>query len=116
MKWLKKTPIKYFSDLFIVVSVLAWIFAIVFFIVFAIFSTVVNMDNSIWSDLAALIEIPLSCGGAMWMYKNAAQHKAAAQRGETCAEDFPDDEEEEFDCAEGTDTDTHSTSDDDTVG
>lgn len=82
-------PINYFSDLFIVAMVVAWIVIIVIMVVFSIISTVVHADNSIWTDLANLVAMPLSCGGALWMIKNAVQHNMAGKQGKEVPFDFP---------------------------
>lgn len=89
MKWLKKSPINYFSDLFIAAMVLAWILVILVMVIMAVYSTVRNADNSIWSEVQSLVAVPLSCGGAIWMIKNAVQHAIANQKGEQAQEDFP---------------------------
>lgn len=88
-KALDKSPINYFSDLFIVAMVLAWIIVLIIMIGIAIYSTVVMCDNSIWPDVANLVGIPLSAGGAIWMIKNSVQHAIAYSRGERAHMDFP---------------------------
>lgn len=88
-KALEKSPINYFSDLFIVAMVLAWIVVLVIMIGMAIYSTVVLCDNMLWSDIANLVAVPLSCGGAIWMIKNSVQHAIAYNRGERAHMDFP---------------------------
>lgn len=70
--------------------VIMWIAVIFIMAVMAIYSTLVWADNSIWSDLGALVQIPLASGGAIWMIKNAVQHKIAAQQGKKVEEDFPE--------------------------
>lgn len=89
-RFLQKSPINYFSDLFIAAMVIMWIAVIFIMAVMAIYSTLVWADNSIWSDLGALVQIPLASGGAIWMIKNAVQHKIAAQQGKKVEEDFPE--------------------------
>ncbi len=86
---LGKSPINYFSDLFIVAMVLGWLIVLVIMIAFAAYSTIVNTDVSIWSDIANLVSIPLSCGGAIWMIKNSVQHAIANNRGQQAKMDFP---------------------------
>lgn len=88
-KALKKSPINYFSDLFIVSMVIVWIIAIIAMMIFAIYSTLVWADNSIWSDLGTLVGLPLSCGGAIWMIKNGVQHAIANKDGRQAHMDFP---------------------------
>lgn len=88
-KALKKSPINYFSDLFVVVMVIAWIIVIIIMLAMAIFSTVCYADNSIWSELGSLVSIPLSAGGAIWMIKNSVQHAIAYNKGEQAHMDFP---------------------------
>ena len=88
-KALGKSPINYFSDLFIVAMVLAWIFVLIIMVIFAVYSTMELADTSIWPDLANLVAIPLSCGGAIWMIKNSVQHAIMNKQGKQCPEDFP---------------------------
>jgi len=88
-KWLGKSPINYFSDLFIVVMVLAFLVTIVAMLVMAIYSTIVNQDNSIWSDLGILVAVPVSCGGGIWMIKNSVSHAIMNKQGKECKYDFP---------------------------
>ena len=78
---LQESPIKYFSDLFIVAMVLVWIFTIIAMISMGIYSTIVYANNSIWTDLGALVAVPLSAGGAIWMIKNSVQHAILNKRG-----------------------------------
>lgn len=96
---LKDSPINYFSDLFVVAMVIAWVVTIVLMVVFAIYSNVVLADTSVWSYVWELVGIPLSAGGAMWMLKNSVQHALANQQGRECKMDFPkvrvDDEDAE---------------------
>lgn len=88
-KALDKSPINYFSDLFIVAMVVAWVLVLIIMIGIAIYSTIVLCDNSIWPDVANLVGIPLSAGGAIWMIKNSVQHAIAYSRGERAHMDFP---------------------------
>lgn len=88
-KVLDKSPINYFSDLFIVSMVVAWVVVLIIMIGVAIYSTVVLCDNMLWSDIANLVAVPLSCGGAIWMIKNSVQHAIAYNRGERAHMDFP---------------------------
>lgn len=85
---LQESPIKYFSDLFIVAMVLVWIFTIIAMISMGIYSTIVYANNSIWTDLGALVAVPLSAGGAIWMIKNSVQHAILNKRGIEAPADF----------------------------
>jgi hypothetical protein len=69
--------------------VLGWIVVLFIMVVVAIYVTLVNGDTSMWSDIANLVAIPLSCGGAIWMIKNSVQHAIANNRGERAHMDFP---------------------------
>ncbi len=95
-KALKKSPINYFSDLFIIAMVLAWVVVLLVMCIMAVYATVNYADVTIWSDIANLTGIPLSCGGAVWMIKNSVQHAIANNRGEQAKMDFPKVEEAEF--------------------
>ncbi len=86
---LKKSPINYFSDLFVAVMVVAWVAVIIIMIIMAIYTTIVFCDTSIWSYIDNLVTVPLSCGGAIWMVKNSVQHAIANNRGEQAHMDFP---------------------------
>lgn len=99
---IKKSPINYFSDLFIISMVMAWIAVIVIMLIFAIYSTVIIADTSIWSYLTELVSMPLSAGGAVWMIKNGVQHAIANRNGKQAHMDFPkvDVEDIEYEKAE----------------
>lgn len=86
---IRESPINYFSDLFIVAMVLAWIVVIFIMMCVGIYSVVVLHETSIWSDVGTLVAVPLSCGGAIWMIKNSVQHAILNNRGESCPHDFP---------------------------
>ena len=86
---LKNSPINYFSDLFVVAMVVAWIVTIIIMMIFAIYSNIKLEDTSVWSYVWELVGIPLSAGGAMWMLKNSVQHAIANQQGRECKKDFP---------------------------
>ena len=86
---LKKSPINYFSDLFVAAMVVAWIAVIVIMVAAAVYATVRLADTSIWCEVGSLVAMPLSCGGAIWMVKNTVQHAIANNRGEKCPMDFP---------------------------
>lgn len=97
---LKESPINYFSDLFIVATVLMWIVDNIYQSIIATIVTVNSIvlsqqtgtncyDTSMWASIGANIAIPLSCGGAIWMIKNSIQHAIFNHRGEQAKEDFP---------------------------
>lgn len=86
---LKKSPINYFSDLFVVAMVVVWIIVIIIMLAVGIYATLEYCDTSMWSDIANLVSIPLSCGGAIWMVKNSVQHAIANNKGKQAKMDFP---------------------------
>lgn len=86
---LRKSPINYFSDLFIIFMVLSWIIVLLIMIGIAIYATIIMCDTSIWSYISNLVGIPLSCGGALWMLKNSVQHAIANSKGKVAKMDFP---------------------------
>lgn len=97
---LKKSPINYFSDLFIVAMVVFWIVDNVYQSIVATVVTMssvyismqsgtMNFDTSMWASIGTNVAIPLSCGGAIWMIKNSVQHAIAYSRGKRANQDFP---------------------------
>ncbi len=86
---IRKSPINYFSDLFIVAMVLAWVSVLLTMVIFAIYSTIILADTTVWGEVGTLVAVPLSCGGAIWMVKNSVQHAIAANRGDKVVMDFP---------------------------
>lgn len=86
---LKKSPINYFSDLFIVAMVVSWVVTLVIMTVMGIYSTITFQDNTIWSDVGVLAAVPLSAGGAIWMIKNSVVHYISARNGKEAKYDFP---------------------------
>ena len=116
-------PINYFSDLFIVAMVVAWIIIMVIMTIFSIISTIAYADNSIWTDLANLVAMPLSCGGALWMIKNAVQHNMAGKQGKEVPFDFPkvnadgedDGFEEEYCATNQTETEEETNNDEEVI-
>ena len=102
-KWLDKlrrSPINYFSDLFIVSMVVMWIVDNVYQSIVASAVTISSIilsaqmgaslyDTSMWASIGTNVAIPLSCGGAIWMIKNSIQHAISNRRGERAREDFP---------------------------
>ncbi len=87
---LQKSPIHYFSDLFMFSVVVIWLMVIVNMLAGAWVATVRNCDNSIWSDLGVLTAVPLSCGVAGWMARICINHHNANQQGKQAAMDLPD--------------------------
>ena len=88
-KALNKSPISYFSDLFVAVMVVGWIVALVILIGAAFYSMVILGYTDVWQYVTELVTIPLSAGGAIWMIKNSVQHAIANNQGRRCPEDFP---------------------------
>lgn len=97
---IKKSPINYFSDLFITAMVLMWIFDNIYQSLIATTVTVSSVilslqtgmscyDTSMWTSIGSNVAIPLSCGGAIWMVKNAIQHAISNSKGEIAKQDFP---------------------------
>ena len=97
---LRKSPINYFSDLFIVAMVLMWIISNIYQSVIASIVTVSSIilshkigmacyDTSMWASIGTNVAIPLSCGGAIWMVKNAVQHAISNAKGKSAHMDFP---------------------------
>ena len=86
---LQESPINYFSDLFIIAMVLAWIVVLIIMVGVGVYSAIALHETSIWSDIGTLVAVPLSCGGAIWMIKNSVQHAIRNNRGESCPYDFP---------------------------
>lgn len=97
---LKRSPINYFSDLFIVAMVLMWIVDNVYQSIMATTVTVSSIilssqtgtncyDTSMWASIGTNVAIPLSCGGAIWMVKNSVQHAISNYKGKLAAKDFP---------------------------
>lgn len=97
---IRKSPINYFSDLFIVAMVVMWIFDNLYQTVIATIVTINSVilsnetgmsciDTSMWSSIGANVSIPLSCGGAIWMIKNSIQHAIKNYKNEEAPMDFP---------------------------
>lgn len=101
-KWLtklKRSPINYFSDLFIVSMVLMWIVDNVYQSIIATTVTISSIilshstgmncyDTSMWSSIGTNVAVPLSCGGAIWMIKNSIQHAISNYKGKEAKQDF----------------------------
>ena len=98
VKKIKESPIRYFSDLFITVMVLAWVLSIPVVCLAAVFTTIFLQDTSLWTEFVNLITIPLTAGGAIWMIKNSVQHAIRNKQEKECKYDFPavDTEEIEY--------------------
>lgn len=102
-KWLtklKRSPINYFSDLFIVSMVVMWIADNVYQSIIATTVTISSIvlsyrtgvncyDTSMWASIGTNVAIPLSCGGAIWMIKNSIQHAISNYKGKEAVKDFP---------------------------
>lgn len=97
---LNKSPINYFSDLFIVAMVTMWIADNVYQSIIATIVTISSIvlsdqtgmacyDTSMWASIGTNVAIPLSCGGAIWMIKNSVQHAISNYRGKEAVKDFP---------------------------
>ena len=97
---IRKSPINYFSDLFIVAMVLMWIVDNVYQSVIATIVTISSVvlshqvgmnciDTSMWASIGTNVAIPLSCGGAIWMIKNSIQHAINNYKGKQVRKDFP---------------------------
>lgn len=97
---LKKSPINYFSDLFIVAMVSMWIADNIYQSIIATTVTVSSIvlshqtgvncfDTSMWASIGTNVAIPLSCGGAIWMIKNSIQHAISNYKGKEAIKDFP---------------------------
>ena len=97
---IRKSPINYFSDLFIVAMVVMWIVDNVYQSIIASVVTVSSVilsnetgtncyDTSMWTSIGNNVAIPLSCGGAIWMVKNAVQHAISNYKGKEAKKDFP---------------------------
>lgn len=95
---LNRSPINYFSDLFVAAMVVVWIVVLIITIGAAIYSMICFCDTSVWSYVENMATVPLTAGGAIWMIKNSVQHAIANNRGERAHEDFPK--------VEGTETDS----------
>lgn len=89
MGFLQRSPINYFSDLFIMAMVVAWILVLVIMAIVAVYATLRLGDTSMWNDVGTLVAVPLSAGGAIWMIKCGVQHAIANQQGKTARMDFP---------------------------
>lgn len=86
---LKKSPINYFSDLFIVAMVTGWVAVLLIMTGMAIYATLSYADTYIWSEVRSLVSGPLEAGGAIWMIKNGVQHAIASYQGRQAHMDFP---------------------------
>lgn len=97
---IRKSPINYFSDLFITAMVLMWIVDNIYQSVIATAVTISSIilsyqtamncyDTSMWASIGTNVAIPLSCGGAIWMIKNGIQHAISNSKGKLAHQDFP---------------------------
>ena len=88
-KVLERSPINYFSDLFVFAMVAAWIIALIVMTFAAFYSMIVLKDTSVWVEVGTLVAVPLTAGGAIWMVKNSVQHAIMNYKGKSCPHDFP---------------------------
>lgn len=97
---LKRSPINYFSDLFIAAMVVLWIADCVYESIIASVVTISSIllshetgvscyDTSMWASIGTNVAIPLSCGGGIWMIKNSIQHAISYSKGKRAHMDFP---------------------------
>lgn len=97
---IRKSPINYFSDLFIIAMVLMWIVDNVYQSVIATIVTINSVvlsnqtgaqcyDTSMWASIGTNVAIPLASGGALWMIKNSIQHAINNYKGKEAPMDFP---------------------------
>lgn len=116
---LRRSPINYFSDLFIIAMVLMWMIDNIYQSIVATIVTISSIqlsyttgiagyDTSMWSSIGTNVAIPLSCGGALWMIKNSIQHAISNYKGKEVIKDFPavhpDGESDEIELEERSDT------------
>ena len=95
-KALNNSPINYFSDLFIIAMVLAWIIAIIVMMVMAVYATVTFCDTSIWCYVQELVAVPLAAGSSVYLVKCGVQHAIANNQGKQAHMDFPRVDTDEF--------------------
>jgi hypothetical protein len=97
---IRQSPINYFSDLFVTAMVLMWIVDNLYQSIIATSVTVSSIalsiqtgvnyyDTSMWSSIGNNVAVPLTCGGAVWMVKNAIQHAINNSKGKEAPMDFP---------------------------
>ena len=97
---LGRSPINYYSDLFIVAMVLMWIVDNIYESIIATIVTIASIilsqetgtscyDTTMWASIGANVAVPLSCGGAVWMVKNSVQHAISYYKGKEAVKDFP---------------------------
>lgn len=113
---IRKSPINYFSDLFIIAMVSFWIIDNVYQSVIATIVTINSVilsnqtgvqcyDTSMWSSIGTNVALPLASGGAVWMIKNSVQHAINNYKGKEAPMDFPavhpEGEDEDIELEEG---------------
>ena len=97
---LGRSPINYYSDLFIVAMVLMWIVDNIYESIIATIVTIASVilshktgtscyDTTMWASIGTNVAVPLSCGGAVWMVKNSVQHAISYYKGKEAVKDFP---------------------------
>lgn len=127
---LGRSPINYYSDLFIVAMVLMWIVDNIYESIIATIVTIASVilshetgincyDTTMWASIGANVAIPLSCGGAVWMVKNSVQHAISYYKGKEAIKDFPavepEGENEEITLETEMDSEEKGGTEDDTV-
>lgn len=96
-----KSPIDYFSDLFIIAMVVMWIIDSVYESIIATYVTLSSVslsyqlgydaiNTSMWSSIGTNIAVPLGAGGAVWLIKCGVQRAIRISKGKVETPDFPD--------------------------
>ena len=127
---LGRSPINYYSDLFIVAMVLMWIVDNIYESIIATIVTIASVilshetgtscyDTTMWASIGSNVAVPLSCGGAVWMVKNSVQHAISYYKGKEAVKDFPavepEGENEEITLETEMDSEEKGGTEDDTV-
>lgn len=127
---LGRSPINYYSDLFIVAMVLMWIVDNIYESIIATIVTISSVilshetgtscyDTTMWASIGTNVAVPLSCGGAVWMVKNSVQHAISYYKGKEAVKDFPavepEGENEEITLETEMDSEEKGGTEDDTV-
>lgn len=103
-KWLKKSPINYFSDLFIVFVAVFWMCFTIAITTISIIVTVQSMnmswtfeqiaiDTTLWAITATNVVAPVVATVITWMLKNKKQWEETIKQGDVPEMDFPDNDE-----------------------
>ena len=127
---LGRSPINYYSDLFIVAMVIMWIIDNIYESIIATIVTISSVilshetgtscyDTTMWASIGTNVAVPLSCGGAVWMVKNSVQHAISYYKGKEAVKDFPavepEGENEEITLETEMDSEEKGGTEDDTV-